>query len=135
MMAAEEERPLAGPTTIDEYLATLSDERRTGIEAMRRAVTAAAPEATESIAYSMPALRSHGDRFLVSYAAFKRHYSLFPASEGVETQLAGEIEPYLTGKGTISFNASEPLPLDLIGRIVKIRWAENAAAEERKAPR
>jgi uncharacterized protein YdhG (YjbR/CyaY superfamily) len=123
---------MAAPTTIDEYLATLTPEQRTGVEAMRRAVTAAAPEAIESIAYAMPALRSHGDRFLVSYAAFKKHYSLFPASEGVETQLAGQIEPYLTGKGTISFKASEPLPLDLIGRIVRIRWAENAAAQERK---
>jgi uncharacterized protein YdhG (YjbR/CyaY superfamily) len=124
---------MAGPTTIDEYLATLTDAQRAGVEAMRRAVTAAAPEASEAIAYAMPALRSHGDRFLVSYAAFKRHYSLFPASEGVETQLAGEIEPYLTGKGTISFKAAEPLPLDLIGRIVRIRWAENAAAAEAKA--
>lgn len=121
---------MAGPTSVDAYLATLNDDQRTGIEAMRRAVNAAAPGATEGIAYAMPALRSHGERFLVSYAAFKQHFSLFPASEGVVTQLAGEIEPYLTGKGTISFKASEPLPLELIGRIVRIRWAENAAAAE-----
>ena len=47
------------PTTVDEYLATLPPERRSAMEQLRQAVTAAAPGATESLAYKMPALRSH----------------------------------------------------------------------------
>jgi uncharacterized protein YdhG (YjbR/CyaY superfamily) len=119
---------MAGPATVEEYLAGLPDDRRAGVQQLRETVNAAAPEAIESIAYQMPALRSHGGRFLVSYAAFKKHYSLFPASEEVVVRLGAELTPYLAGKGTIRFPAERPLPLDLIRRIVEIRWTENAAA-------
>ena len=114
------------PSTVDEYLAGLPDDRRSVMEALRRTVKAAAPEATETIAYQMPALRSHGGQFLVSYAAYKAHYSLFPASGAVIEALGEELAPYLAGKGTIHFPANEPLPLDLVTRIVEVRVAENA---------
>ena len=120
---------MATPTTVDEYLADLPDARRTVVEELRQTINAAAPEATELIAYQMPALRSHGGQFLVSYSAFKNHYSLFPASDVVVTTLGAELTPYLAGKGTIRFPASRPIPLDLVRRIVEIRVTENAAAE------
>ena len=115
-------------STVDEYLAALPDDRRARLQELRATVQAAAADsgATEVIAYDMPALRLDG-RFLVSYAAYRRHDSLFPASEGVESELADEIRPYLAGKGTIRFPASEPLPLDLIRRIVEIRMREHGA--------
>lgn len=122
---------MAGPTTVDEYLAELSAERRAGVEQLRALIAAAAPEAIESIAYQMPAMRSHGGQFLVSYAAFKAHYSLFPASEAVVQGLGEEIAAYLVGKGTIRFPAARPIPGDLVTRIVKIRLEENAAHERR----
>jgi uncharacterized protein YdhG (YjbR/CyaY superfamily) len=114
------------PSTVDEYLAGLPDDRRAVMEGLRRTVKAAAPDAAETIAYQMPALRSHGGQFLVSYAAYKRHYSLFPASGAVVAALGEELTPYLAGKGTIQFPANEPLPLALVTRIVAIRVAENA---------
>ena len=103
---------------------------------IRAAVRSGAPGADEVISYGMPALRSHGRQFLVSYDAFKRHYSLFPASQGVVDGLGQEIEPYLAGKGTIRFPADRPIPADLIRRIAEIRFAENAAraAERGKGP-
>ena len=119
------------PSSVDEYLAGLPDDRRAVMEALRRTVKAAAPDAAETIAYQMPALRSHGGQFLVSYAAYKRHYSLFPASGAVVAALGNELTPYLAGKGTIQFPANEPLPLALVTRIVTVRVAENAAAEGR----
>jgi uncharacterized protein YdhG (YjbR/CyaY superfamily) len=75
----------------------------------------------------MPALRSHGGQFLVSYAAYKQHYSLFPASGAVIDALGDELTPYLAGKGTIRFPAGQPIPTDLVARIVKVRLAENEA--------
>ncbi len=117
---------MAGPTTVDEYLADLPDDRRAPVALLRRTVASAAPEATETIAYQMPAFRSHGGQFLVSFAAFKRHYSLFPASDAVVEALGGEIAPYLAGKGTIQFPANRPIPTDLVTRIVQVRLAENA---------
>ena len=118
---------MAGPATVDEYLAELPDDRRAVIEELRRTINAAAPEATETIAYQMPALRSHGGQFLVSYAAYKAHYSLFPASGEVVKALGAEIQPYLAGQGTIRFPASRPIPMELVTKVVKIRLAEVGA--------
>jgi uncharacterized protein YdhG (YjbR/CyaY superfamily) len=100
------------------------------MDELRATIRAAAPEAMESIAYDMPALRSDGGQFLVSYAAYKRHYSLFPASDAVVKALGDELAPFLSGKGTIQFPASAPIPLSLVTRIVEIRVAENAAHQK-----
>jgi uncharacterized protein YdhG (YjbR/CyaY superfamily) len=118
------------PSSVDEYLATLPDDRRAALEELRRTIRAAAPEATETIAYQMPAFRAHG-QFLVSYAAFKAHDSLFPASDAVVTALGEELAPYLAGKGTIRFPAGTPIPTDLVTRIVTVRLQETAASSRR----
>jgi uncharacterized protein YdhG (YjbR/CyaY superfamily) len=122
---------MAGSTTVEEYLASIPEERRPGLETLRQAVNAGAPDATETIAYQMPALRVDG-HFLVSYAAFKAHYSLFPASEAVIAELGEELTPHLAGKGTIRFRADQPIPGTLVTRIVQVRVREEAAA---RAPR
>jgi len=118
---------VAAPTTVEEYLRSVPDDRRAALEHLRQAVNAAAPEATETVAYGMPALRSHGGQFLVSYAVYRHHYSLFPASQAVVEALGNEATPYLSGKGTIRFPAGRPIPAALVTRIVKVRLAENAA--------
>ena len=117
---------MAKPTTIEEYLTMLPSDRRAGVEKLRQTIKAAAPDATETIAYSMPAMRTHGGQFLVSYAAYKKHYSLFPASGAVIEACGEELTPYLAGKGTIQFPASKPLPTALVTKVVKVRVAENA---------
>src|SRR5580765_6907169 len=98
---------MAPPPTVEAYLADLPADRRAALETLRRTIRAAAPDATESIAYSMPAFRSHGGQFLVSYAAYKKHDSLFPASGAVVEALGAELTPYLAGKGTIQFPAGQ----------------------------
>ena len=113
-------------TSVDAYLAALPEDRRAVIQQLRETIAAAAPEATETIAYDMPAFRSHGGQFLVSFAAYQRHYSLFPASAGVVNGLGDEIAPFLSGKGTIQFPASAPIPLALVDRVIRIRLSENA---------
>jgi len=118
-------------TTVEDYLASLPVERRSALEELRATITAAAPEANETIAYQMPALRSHGGQFLVSYAAYRHHYSLFPASGAVVEALGDELTPFLSGKGTIRFPANQPIPVALVKRIVQVRLAENAAHARR----
>jgi uncharacterized protein YdhG (YjbR/CyaY superfamily) len=125
------ESRIAAPTTVEEYLAALPDERRAVVEELRQTIRAAAPEATEAIAYQMPAFRSHGGQFLVSYAAYKNHYSLFPASGAVIEALGKELTPYLAGKGTIQFQADRPIPAATVKRVVEVRVAENAARHGR----
>jgi uncharacterized protein YdhG (YjbR/CyaY superfamily) len=120
---------MASPTSVEDYLAALPEDRRAAVQELRRAIQAAAPEATETIAYQMPAFRTDG-RFLVSYAAYKAHYSLFPASGAVVEALGEEVKPYLSGKGTLRFPADQPMPVATVTKIVKIRLAETAAGQE-----
>ena len=122
---------MARPTSVEEYLDQLPEDRRPALRELRRTIAAAAPEAVELISYNMPAFKSHG-RFLVSYAAFKSHNSLFPATEAVTNALGEEVKPYLAGKGTIRFPSDRPLPLETIKKIVRIRLAENAAEPPRR---
>jgi len=121
---------MAAPTTVEDYMAALPDGSRAALEELRTTIKAAAPEAAETISYQMPAFKDHG-RILVYYAAFKDHYSLFPASEAVIESLGEELKPYVTGKGTIRFEMGKPLPTALVKRIVKARLEENAARRRR----
>ena len=114
---------MAEPTTVDEYLAAVPDEPRALLEHLRETIRAAAPEATESIAYQMPAFRLDG-RFLVSYAAFAKHCSLFPASDAVIEACGDELTPHLAGKGTIRFTLEDPLSDGLVTTLVRTRLAE-----------
>jgi uncharacterized protein YdhG (YjbR/CyaY superfamily) len=121
---------MATATSVEDYMAALTDERRATLEELRQTIRAAAPQATETIAYQMPAFRAHG-QLLVSYAAFKAHNSLFPASQAVVEALGDELTPYLAGKGTIRFAAGNPIPDDLVTRIVTVRLSETAARSRR----
>lgn len=116
---------MATPGTVDDYLARLPDDRRPAMDALRSTIRAAAPDAVEVVSYQMPAFKLDG-RFLVSYAAFQRHISMFPASAMVLEALGDEVRPYLHGKGTIRFALGTPLPLELVSRIVAVRLAEHA---------
>ena len=113
--------------SVDAYFATLADDRRARLEDLRRTILAAAPGVEEVIAYNMPAYRL-GKRFMVSFEAFAKWDSLFPASDVVVARLGDEVAPYVKGKGTLQFPVSEPLPVDLIARIVRIRHEETLAA-------
>ena len=116
-------------TTVDQYLAALPEDRRGPMASLRRAIRAAAPDAVETIAYDMPAFRTRDGRFLVSYDAFKAHYSLFPFTDEMVAAFGAELAPYLAGKGTIRFPADQPLPENLVTRLVAMRVAELNASD------
>lgn len=116
---------MAKYANVDEYMAALPDDRRSVMEQVRSTIRAAAPDAIEAIAYNMPALRWQG-RFLVSYEAYKRHYSIFPWTDGMVAELGEELTPYAVGKGTLRFPADRPIPLDLVTRIIEVRNREVA---------
>jgi uncharacterized protein YdhG (YjbR/CyaY superfamily) len=109
--------------TVDEYMAALPDDRRAAMEQLRATIRATAPEATEAVSYNMPAFRLDG-RFFLSYEAFKAHYSLFPWTDAMVAELGEALEPYAVGKGTLRFPADQPIPVDLVTRIVEIRLRE-----------
>jgi len=117
---------MATQASVDEYLAAIPEAPRAALEKLRATIKAAAPEATEAISYQMPAFKLDG-RFLVSYAAFKDHCSLFPASERVLEEHGDALKAYFSGKGTLRFTADEPIPATLVRKIVKTRIEEEVA--------
>lgn len=73
---------MAGPTSVEEYLAALPEAPRAALEKLRKTIRAAAPEATETISYQMPTFKDQG-HFLLSYAAYKGHCSVYPDRKSV----------------------------------------------------
>ena len=113
------------PQTIDEYLAPLSSEKRVALEKLRRAIRSAAPKAQESISYGIAAFRIDG-RLLVAFGAAANHCAFYPGAFPVKAH-QGELKAYDTTKGTIRFQADDPLPATLVRKLVKTRIAEYAA--------
>ena len=112
------------PKTIDEYLAALSDEQRTGLEKLRKSVRAAAPQAEECISYGIAAFRFNG-KPLVGFGASAKHCSFYPMNGSTVAAFQDELKNYDTSKGTIRFPAAKPLPAALVRKLVKARIAEN----------
>ncbi|HVA84766.1 MAG TPA: DUF1801 domain-containing protein [Candidatus Saccharimonadales bacterium] len=115
--------PTAATARIDETLAALPPDQRTALQALRETIAAAAPEAEETISYSMPAFRYHG-RALVSYAAFKTHCSFFPMSAAMIESLHDELADFATSKGTLQFSPEHLIPAELVERMVRERMAQ-----------
>jgi uncharacterized protein YdhG (YjbR/CyaY superfamily) len=117
----------AKPRTIDEYLAPLSNEQRSALEKLRRAIKAAAPKAEECISYQLPAFRL-GGRMLVAFGAWANHCAFYPGAHPLEAH-KDELKSYDTSKGSIRFQANSPLPATLVRKLVKSRIAEYAAKQ------
>jgi uncharacterized protein YdhG (YjbR/CyaY superfamily) len=111
------------PGAIDAYLAARPASVRRVLEALRRTIHAAVPEAEESISYGMPAFRLHG-RPLVAFGAASGHCAFYPMSAATVAAHQRQLEPYDTSTGTIRFLAARPLPAVLVKQLVKARVLE-----------
>ena len=117
-----------GPTSIDEYLASVSSEdARTSLSMLRAIIREIAPDAEETISYGMPAFKLNGP--FIWFAAYKNHCSLFAGHNVAE--FADDLKAYKTSKGTIQFRPDKPLPESLVRAIVEARLAENLAKKRR----
>ncbi|TNE86889.1 MAG: hypothetical protein EP330_19975 [Deltaproteobacteria bacterium] len=110
--------------TIDLYLASFPSHVRGRLEQIRREIRAIAPEATERISYGIPTFKL--ERNLVHYAGYAHHIGFYPGASGIAA-FADELASYKSGKGSVQFPNDEPLPIDLIRRIVHWRLEEERA--------
>jgi uncharacterized protein YdhG (YjbR/CyaY superfamily) len=120
------------PKDVDSYLALFPADVQAILEKVRRTIRRAAPEAEEIISYQMPAFRQHG--MLVYFAAWKKHIGLYPPISG-DKVLEKAVRRYAGPKGNLQFPLDEPIPYDVIERIVKLRVTQNlakAAAKRKK---
>lgn len=108
---------------VDAYLAALPDGQRAQLERLRGRLAELVPKATETISYGMPALKL-GGRFLVSYAGWKRHCSIYPMRDGVLARHADTLRGYATTKGSLHFSAAQPIPDAVLEDLMRARVAE-----------
>ena len=111
------------PRTIDEYIAALSDDKRAALERLRKTIRAAAPKAEECISYQIAAYRLNG--MLVGFGATRKHCAFYLMSSATVAAHKDELKDFDTSKGTIRFQADNPLPAALVRKLVKARIAEN----------
>ncbi len=90
-----------------------------------------APGAVETISYAIPTFDLNG-KHLVHFAGYARHVGFYPIPSGLEA-FKEDLAPYKRGKGSVQFPLDQPLPTDLIRRIVKFRVAENLARASKKS--
>lgn len=109
--------------TVDRYIGSFPENTQSLLKQIRRVIRENAPCATESIAYKMPAYKTDG-KPLVYFAGFKNHIGFYATPTGHATFLK-ELARYKQGKGSVQFPLDKPLPLELIGRIVRFRVKEN----------
>ena len=112
------------PKTIDEYIVGFPDDVQEILEKIRATIRQAAPDAEETIKYQMPTFTLKGN--LVHFAAFKKHIGFYPVPTGIEA-FKDELSVYEGGKGSVRFPLDQPIPFDLISRIVAFRVKENLA--------
>lgn len=110
------------PLSVDAYIAAAPPSAQPALRELRALIRAAAPEATETVSYGMPAYK--GRRVLVYFAAQKAHLGFYPTASGI-VRFREELSAYKTSKGAIQFPYSRPLPGELVGRIVRFRAEED----------
>ena len=109
--------------SVDEYISRQPEFIADRLIQIRNLILNRVPEATESIAYSMPAYKSYG-KPLIYFAAYKTHIGLYATPSGHE-RFKNELSKFKSGKGSVQFPLQDELPLDLITRIIDFRASEN----------
>jgi len=118
--------------TADEYIASAPEADRAGLEAIRKALRDAVPEAVEAISYQIPTFKLNGN--LIHFAAFKQHIGLYPPVKG-DAKLEREVAPFAGEKGNLRFPLDRPIPYELIARIVRHRVKQSPPKPAPKRPR
>lgn len=108
---------------VDIYIDQFPSNVREKLSDIRNVIKQNAPEANESFAYGMPAYKLNG-RPLVYFAGFKNHIGFYATPTGHE-EFKNELAGYKQGKGSVQFPLNEPMPLELVKRIVQFRVKEN----------
>ena len=108
---------------VDEYLAAVPEPQKSTLEGMRATLTALLPDAEQGIAYGVPCFKV-GGKGVAGFGFYKNHCTYFPMSGSITTELADDLTGFVTAKGSIQFPVDEPLPDDLVARLVDARRRE-----------
>jgi uncharacterized protein YdhG (YjbR/CyaY superfamily) len=102
--------------SVDEYISTFPETTQEVLQALRALVKKVAPQSEDVISYNIPAAKLD-DKMLIYYAGWKQHVSVYPTPKG-DPKLLTEVAPYIKGRGTLQFPLQDPIPYDLIERVI-----------------
>jgi uncharacterized protein YdhG (YjbR/CyaY superfamily) len=105
----------SAPASVDAYISSFPPDAAAALTEVRHLVAEIVPEATETISYDIPTFDLDG-RHLVHFAAWEKHLSIYPVPRS--DALTHELQPYRHGKGTLRFPFAQPVPYELIGKVV-----------------
>lgn len=108
---------------VDAYLAERPPDQRAALQRVREHVRRIEPDAVELISYGMPAFKL-GGRFLLSYAGWKRHCSIYPLTDSFLAEHEHELAPFDRTRGSVHFTPESPLPDDLLDQLIRARVAD-----------
>jgi uncharacterized protein YdhG (YjbR/CyaY superfamily) len=103
---------------VDTYISAYPEDVRERLEEIRRRIRTVLPAAGETIKYKMPTVTLDGTS-LVHFAAWKHHIAMYPVPVGDEA-FERDIAPYRGEKDAAKFPHAEPLPYDLVVRLVTL---------------
>lgn len=104
--------------TIDEYIESFSERTQKILEKIRRVIKAEIPGSEEAISYAIPTFKLNG-KSVIYFAGFAKHVSIYPIPTGSKS-FQKSIEPYIKGKGTVSFLLDKPIPYELVKQIAQV---------------
>lgn len=110
------------PKTISEYIAAYPKEVQIKLNELRKTILEIAPNVEEKMTYGIPTFKLSGN--LVHFATFKNHIGFYPTPSGI-INFKAQLKNYKTSKGCIQFQLNDPIPFDLIKKIVKYRVEED----------
>ena len=110
-------------STVEAYIASFPDAMQKLLKQVRSIIKKTAPEAEESISYGMPAYKLF-KKPLVYFAGYEKHIGFYATPTG-HAVFKKELSRYKKGKGSVQFPVNEPIPGELIERIVLFRVEEN----------
>lgn len=114
------------PTTIDEYLKTVPEDRRRALEDLRTKIRSIVPGAEECISYRIPAFRLNGE-VIAGFCATSQGCSYFPFSGSTLKTLARDLARYDQTKSSLHFSADKPLPTTLVRKLIRARINQRKA--------
>ena len=107
-------------SAIDAYLQSVTEPQRVELEKIRRIVHDIIPAIEETISYGMPTFKFK-KKAVLHMAAFNDHLSLFPTGDSLPEEIEDKITKFRTGKGTLQFSETNPIPELAIQEIVTYR--------------
>lgn len=119
-------------SAVDAYIAALPADQRAALTALRDCLRDLLPDHLEVMSYAMPGFRQPGPKgkMVVGYAAFAIHLGLYPHSGSVIPHI--DCAPFKTSKSGVLFTPAQPLPENLLRKILATRQAELAAGYGRR---